>query len=164
MSKDPVTLINVFTVEPAKQQQLIELLTAATEGSVRHAAGFISARLHRSLDGTKVTMYAQWRSNEDYQAMRGDSAALPYLQQALAIARLEPGMYEVVQTFCPGCTAMQRQDNRASTSQADPRHDDSDGGGDDTEREDTREPNQNEPPDASGPASGASVARVRRHS
>jgi len=32
-----VTLINVFTVDPANQQRLIELLTCATEGSVRHA-------------------------------------------------------------------------------------------------------------------------------
>jgi quinol monooxygenase YgiN len=101
MSNKPVILINVFTVEPARQQELVDLLTRATEGSVRHAAGFISARLHRSLDGTKVTMYAQWRSNADYQAMREDPAPLPYLQQALAIATFEPGMYEVVQTFSP---------------------------------------------------------------
>jgi|ERR1700733_2408981 len=96
-----VTLINVFTVEPANQQRLVELLARATETSVRHAPGFVSASLHRSLDGTKVTMYAQWRSAEDYQAMRENPAPLPYLQQALAIAKFEPGMYEVVATF-PG--------------------------------------------------------------
>src|ERR1700727_1250010 len=94
-----LVLINVFTVEPANQQQLIELLTRATETSVRHAPGFISSSLHRGLDGTKVTMYAQWRSIEDYQAMRENPAPLPYLQQALAIARVEPGMYEVVKVF-----------------------------------------------------------------
>jgi quinol monooxygenase YgiN len=94
-----VTLINVFTVEPANQQQLLELLTRATETSVRHAPGFISASLHRGLDGTKVTMYAQWRSVEDYEAMRANPAPLPYLQQALAIAKFDPGMYEVVGTF-----------------------------------------------------------------
>jgi hypothetical protein len=44
-------------------------------------------------------MYAQWRSVEDYQAMRENPAPLPYLQQALAIARFEPGMYEVVEIF-----------------------------------------------------------------
>lgn len=97
----PVTLINVFTVEPVNQQRLIELLTRATEQSVRYAPGFTSARLHRSLDGTKVTMYAQWRSAADYEAMRADPAPLPYLQQALAIARFEPGTYEVVDTFEP---------------------------------------------------------------
>ena len=52
-TKSPViTLINVFTVEPANQQRLIELLTEATEVSVRRAPGFVSASLHRSTDGT----------------------------------------------------------------------------------------------------------------
>lgn len=100
-----VTLINVFTVEPENQQQLIELLTQATEESVRSKPGFISASLHKSLDGTKVTMYAQWRSAEDYQAMREDPAPLPYLERALAIAKFEPGMYEVVETFLPPANA-----------------------------------------------------------
>jgi quinol monooxygenase YgiN len=94
-----VTLINVFTVEPANQRQLLELLARATETSVRYAPGFISASLHRGLDGTKVTMYAQWRSIEDYEAMRENPAPLPYLQQALTIAKFEPGMYEVVETY-----------------------------------------------------------------
>jgi quinol monooxygenase YgiN len=97
----PVTLINVFTVEPQNQQRLIELLTRATEVSVRYASGFISANLHRSIDGTKVTMVAQWRSAEDYQAMRNDPAPLPFLQEALTMATFAPGMYEVVQTFSP---------------------------------------------------------------
>ena len=94
-------MINVFTVTPQKQQELVELLTKATEESVRHAPGFLSARLHRSLDGKKVTMYAQWRSDEDYQAMRKDPAPLPYLKRALEIAEFEPGMYEVVRSFFP---------------------------------------------------------------
>jgi len=94
-----VTLINIFTVEPANQRQLLELLARATETSVRYAPGFISATLHRGLDGTKVTMYAQWRSVEDYEAMRKNPAPLPYLQQALTIAKFEPGMYEVVETY-----------------------------------------------------------------
>lgn len=96
-----VTLINVFKVDPAHQQRLVELLTHATDVSVRHAPGFVSASLHRSTDGTKVTMYAQWRSVEDYQAMRQDPTPLPFLEEALTIASFDPGMYEVVQTFAP---------------------------------------------------------------
>jgi quinol monooxygenase YgiN len=97
----PVTLINVFTVDPTRQEELLDLLARATETSVRHAPRFISARLHRSLDGTKVTMYAQWQSREAYQAMRQDPGPSPYLERALAIATFDPGMYEVVQTFLP---------------------------------------------------------------
>jgi quinol monooxygenase YgiN len=96
-----LTLINVFTVEPVNQQKLVDLLTLATESSVRNIKGFISSSLHRSLDGTKVTMYAQWRSMEDYQNMRNNSTASPYLQQALEFAKFDPGMYEVVETFLP---------------------------------------------------------------
>ncbi len=103
-SQKLVTLINVFTVEPANQEQLLDLLTRATETSVRYAPGFISASLHRGLDGTKVTMYAQWRSVEDYEAMRRNPAPLPYLQQALAIAKFDPGMYDVVETFSGATT------------------------------------------------------------
>jgi quinol monooxygenase YgiN len=96
-----LTLINVFTVDPINQQKLINLLTLATESSVRQITGFISSSLHRSIDGTKVTMYAQWKSIEDYQNMRSNSTASPYLEEALKIAQFDPGMYEVAETFLP---------------------------------------------------------------
>jgi quinol monooxygenase YgiN len=97
-----VTFINVFTVEPANQQRLVELLARVTEISVRHAPGFVSSALHRSLDGTKVTMYAQWRSIEDYEAMRKEPTPLPYFQEALSFSTFEPARYDVVETFLPG--------------------------------------------------------------
>jgi quinol monooxygenase YgiN len=96
-----VTLINVFTVDPSNQQRLVDLLTRATDNAVSRAPGFLSATLHRSIDGTKVTMYAQWRSAEDYDAMRHDPGPLPFLEEALSIAKFEPGMYEIVRTFWP---------------------------------------------------------------
>jgi hypothetical protein len=37
VSRKLVTFINVFTVEPANQRQLVELLAHVTETSVRHA-------------------------------------------------------------------------------------------------------------------------------
>jgi len=104
ISKDAklVTFINVFTVEPANQQRLVDLLTKVTETSVRHAPGFVSSALHRSADGTKVTMYAQWRTIEDYEAMRKDPTPAPILREALTFAKFELGQYEVVETFGDG--------------------------------------------------------------
>lgn len=96
-----ITLINVFTVDPANQQRLIDILTAATENSVNRAEGFISATLYRSLDGTKVTMYAQWRRLEDYEAMRRDPGPLPFLEEALSIATFDPGIYQAARSFTP---------------------------------------------------------------
>ncbi len=62
-----VTIINVFVVEPPNQRNLLDILARATETSVRDMPGFISAALHRSLDGTKVTMYGQWESEDHYR-------------------------------------------------------------------------------------------------
>jgi quinol monooxygenase YgiN len=100
ISKDNncLTLINVFKVAPEDQKELVELLIKATE-TVQAIPGFISSSLHRSLDGTRVTMYAQWKSMDDYSRMRSNPAASPFLDRALELATFEPGMYEVVKTF-----------------------------------------------------------------
>jgi heme-degrading monooxygenase HmoA len=63
---DVVTLINVFTVAPHEQQRLVEVLVDATQSVMRKQPGFVSANIHRSLDGRRVTNYAQWRSREAF--------------------------------------------------------------------------------------------------
>jgi quinol monooxygenase YgiN len=93
------TLINVFTVDPINQQKLVELLIFATNDTVSKVEGFVASSLHKSIDGTKVTMYAQWESNAHYQRMRNNPQASPHLEQALEIASFNPGMYEVVKIF-----------------------------------------------------------------
>ena len=98
-SRTGVVVINVFTVGQEDQEQLIDLLTQATECFVKNAAGFLSATLHRSTDGTKVAMYARWRSVEDYRAMREDPAPRPFLERALTFATFDPGIYEVAREF-----------------------------------------------------------------
>ena len=98
---DLITLINVFTVDPSNQSRLVELLIKVTDTFVRYARGFISSSLPRSRDGTNVTMYAQWRGLDDYEAMRMDPGPLPYLEEALTIANFEPGIYDVVESFAP---------------------------------------------------------------
>ena len=93
---DVVTLINVFTVEPARQQELVDLLTRATDETIRHMPGFVSATIHKSLDGVRVTNYAQWRSREDFEAMLRNPAASPHLKEAAALATsFEPHLYQV---------------------------------------------------------------------
>jgi quinol monooxygenase YgiN len=95
-----ITLINVFTVEPANQQRFVNLVRV-TYKFVRQSPGFVSSTLHRSFDGSKVTMYAQWKSVEDYEAMRRDPRPLPFFEEALTLAKFDPGMYEVGRTFSP---------------------------------------------------------------
>ncbi len=90
-----VTLINVFTVTPDKQQHLIDLLVEATEEVMNKQPGFISANIHKSLDGTRVTNYAQWRSVADFEAMMANPEANVHMKAAAALATFEPYLYEV---------------------------------------------------------------------
>jgi len=95
-SQDVVTLINVFTVSPQQQQELIDVLVGATEEVIRHRPGFVSANIHASLDGTRVANYAQWRTQEDLQAMLTDPACREHLDVASALGSAAPGLYQVV--------------------------------------------------------------------
>lgn len=97
--KKVVTLINVFTVMPESQQRLVDVLIEATEKTMKHLPGFVSANIHKSFDGTKVVNYAQWRSLEDFEAIKQNSEALPHMQAAAALVEFDPILCEVVDSI-----------------------------------------------------------------
>jgi heme-degrading monooxygenase HmoA len=90
-----VTLINVFTVEPADLNRLVDLLVEATDQLMRHLPGFISANIHRGLDGRHVANYAQWESREAFERMLGDPEARRHMDPIRQIATNEGYLYEV---------------------------------------------------------------------
>jgi len=93
---DVVTLINVFTVTPENQQRLLDLLVGATEMVMNGFPGFVSANLHKTLDGTRIVNYAQWRSREAFEAMLENPEAVVHMKEAAKIAeKFEPHLYEV---------------------------------------------------------------------
>jgi quinol monooxygenase YgiN len=92
---EPVTLINVFDVDPVNQEKLVALLTEGTETVVRHRPGFVSVNLLTSNDGTRVVNYAQWRSLEDVKATMADPAAQGYAKRAAELAQATPHVYSV---------------------------------------------------------------------
>jgi quinol monooxygenase YgiN len=90
------TLINVFSVQPNRQQELVELLVRATEEVMQHQPGFIAANIHASADGTRVVNYAQWESADAFQTMLGNPAAQEHMGQAAALAdQIDPHLYTV---------------------------------------------------------------------
>ena len=93
--RDVLTLVNVFSVRPENQQKLVDMLVEATDETMKKMPGFISASIHRSLDGTKVVNYAQWRSKTDFDAMRQNPAAQPHMAAVAAIATFDPILCEV---------------------------------------------------------------------
>lgn len=92
-----VTLINVYEVEPERQDELARLLDAATDKVMRRRPGFISVSIHKSLDGSRVANYAQWASREDFSGMLQDPEAQAEMKKLAAAAKsVSPSIYQVV--------------------------------------------------------------------
>ncbi len=90
-----VTLINVFTVATENQQRLLDVLVEATEPVMRGLPSFVAANLHKSLDGTKVANYTQWRSQEHFGELEDSEAAMNMRKAAEIAEKCEPHLYEV---------------------------------------------------------------------
>lgn len=89
------TLINVFTVEPDRQRELVDTLIDATEQVMQGLPGFVSANIHASEDGTRVTNYAQWESEAAFRAMLVNPAAQQHMQRCAELASYDPHLYRV---------------------------------------------------------------------
>jgi quinol monooxygenase YgiN len=92
---ETVTLINVFSVAPDRQQELANVLIDASEHTMRHLPGFISANIHTSCDGRHVVNYAQWHSRDAFEAMLRNPDARPHKTRAAALASFDPILCEV---------------------------------------------------------------------
>jgi quinol monooxygenase YgiN len=94
--QSPITLINTFEVEPEHQLALIQVLEEATEQVMRHVPGFVSANIHRSLDGHRVVNYAQWESRAAFEAMPAFPGVKDHMEKAAKLClRFRPELYEV---------------------------------------------------------------------
>ncbi len=90
------TLINTFTVEPDRQDDVVASLRDVTEKVMRSLPGFVSACVHKSLDRKHVANYVQWRSVADFEAMFIDPRAKAHMEEVRAMALdVMPIVYEV---------------------------------------------------------------------
>lgn len=95
----PATFINVIDVDPAQQQQVIDLLNEGTEQVISKRPGFVSVTVLASTDRRRVINIARWRSAEDVKATQSDPAAAEYAKRTAEIAAPAPGIFEVVSEF-----------------------------------------------------------------
>ncbi len=93
-----VTQINVFTVPEGRQQRLIDYLAQAAQVA-RQVPGWLSASLHRSLDGTRVVNYAQTENRDAAQRVIERLRSEGLIQGNKAFGEAHPGLYEVVFTL-----------------------------------------------------------------
>ena len=93
--KHVYTLINVFTVAPERQDDLVNMLVETTEKLVKHIPGFVSASFHKSLDGTRVVNYAQWENKEAFERILQNPEVRARMGQAQQIGSSDAHFYTV---------------------------------------------------------------------
>ncbi len=95
-NNDVITVIVIFAVEPERQQELVDTIREFVETGVKHQPGFVSSSIHKSLDGMRVMNYAQWKSQEDYQAFVNNSQLQALGKKLSQFDLRDSHIYEVV--------------------------------------------------------------------
>lgn len=89
------TVIIIFTVESSQQDELIAAIEEFLE-IVKTQPGFVSANLHKSIDGVKVANYAQWASMEEFEAFRNNAQVQQKAEKLFTFGQPDSHVYEIV--------------------------------------------------------------------
>ena len=89
------TVIIIFSIEPSQQDELIAAIEEFLE-TVKTQPGFISANLHKSIDGVKVANYAQWASMEEFEAFRNNAQVQKKAEKLFTFGQPDSHVYEIV--------------------------------------------------------------------
>ncbi|WP_458719748.1 antibiotic biosynthesis monooxygenase [Candidatus Nitrosocosmicus sp. R] len=99
MEKNSIILINNFMVEDTNNQQKVaDMLEDASKQILSKHDGFISIRIHKSLDGKRVMSYVQWENKDAIEKMLNDPRAIIQMNDIARVAKVERTLYELVFT------------------------------------------------------------------
>ncbi|MGL5795782.1 MAG: antibiotic biosynthesis monooxygenase family protein, partial [Waterburya sp.] len=82
-------------VKPEQQQELIDTIKKFL-ATVEVQPGFVSANLHKSLDGVKVANYAQWKSREAFEVFRNNKEIQVKAAKLSEFDTSDSHVYEIV--------------------------------------------------------------------
>jgi heme-degrading monooxygenase HmoA len=90
------TFINTFRCEPPDQDEVVRINIEIVDQVASTFPGFISASVHRSLDGTRVFNYLQWESADHLAAMQRSSEFQAIARRFAGLIEFDPHQCEVV--------------------------------------------------------------------
>lgn len=98
MQQSPFIVIVSFTTTLENQATALEQIHHYIDTFLSHQPGFISARLHKALDGSSIVNYAQWESSEDFKRFSELARSHPELP-ALLQYQPKPRFLEVAHEY-----------------------------------------------------------------
>jgi heme-degrading monooxygenase HmoA len=88
------TVIVNFETMPDEQSRALELIGSYVGTFLSQQPGFISGRLHGSIDGKRIVNYAQWESEGHFKAFADKASSHPDLPE-IRKYKPEAGFFEV---------------------------------------------------------------------
>jgi heme-degrading monooxygenase HmoA len=99
MKREPngIILINTFFVNDfSKQQQIVDKLEDATKQIINKHNGFLSSRIYKSVEGTKVMSHVRWENKEAFEKMLNDPRFIIHMNDIAKLAKVDRTLYELV--------------------------------------------------------------------
>jgi len=90
------TFINIFRCKPAHQDEVVRINVDIVEQVAAKFPGFLSATVHRSVDGTRVINYLQWESPEHLAALQRSPGFQKIARRLAGLIEFDPHQCEVV--------------------------------------------------------------------
>jgi heme-degrading monooxygenase HmoA len=90
-----ITLLNILTVDPGNQPQLLAMLRENVDTVISTLDGWIATNLIASADGERVIIHSQWRDAAAVAAMRSDARMVAYFPKIAALASFDSIVGEV---------------------------------------------------------------------
>ena len=96
------TFINTFRCAPEDQEMVVQLNVDIVQRVAREFPGFASGSVHRSLDGTRVINYLQWRTAADLAAMQRSAQFQDIARGFAGLIEFDPHEVEIVHIAASG--------------------------------------------------------------
>lgn len=90
-----VTFINTFRCRPADQDEVVRINADIIDHVAVRQPGFVSATVHRSLDGTRVINYLQWETAEDLARMQRSAGFQAVAGRLAGLVEFDPHQCEI---------------------------------------------------------------------
>jgi heme-degrading monooxygenase HmoA len=89
------TFINTFHCRPEHQDEVVGINVEIVDRVARQHPGFISATVHRSVDGTRVINYLQWQTAEDLAHMQASTEFRTIAARFAGLIQFDPHQCEI---------------------------------------------------------------------